>query len=245
MPSHLIKGKFMLETIGWVSIVVAFFCAIWIAVETARRPQAMGVMNVVWPVSGLYFSVVAVWAYYRLGRAKTAMAMGEMHHHGDHGEHGSGHGAEHGRLTWGQVAVGTSHCGAGCMLADVACEFAIGAMGITLLGSPLLASYGIDLAGAWVLGIVFQYFAIKPMRQVSAGEALAAAIKADTLSILAFQVGMYAWMALVYFVLFPAPHLTPFEPQYWLMMQVAMICGFATSFPVNWWLIRSGVKEAM
>lgn len=57
----------MLQTIGWVSIVVAVLCAIWIAVETARRPQAMGVMNVVWPVSALYFSVVAVWAYYRLG----------------------------------------------------------------------------------------------------------------------------------------------------------------------------------
>ncbi len=36
----------------------------------------------------------------------------------------------------------------------------------------------------------------KPMRDVSAGEALVAAIKADTLSILAFQVGMYGFMAL-------------------------------------------------
>jgi len=29
-------------------------------------------------------------------------------------------------------------------------------------------------------------------------------VKADTLSILSFQVGMYAWMALVFFKLFPA-----------------------------------------
>jgi hypothetical protein len=29
------------------------------------------------------------------------------------------------------------------------------------------------------------------------------------------------------------------------MMQIAMICGFATAYPVNAWLIRSGVKEAM
>jgi Domain of unknown function (DUF4396) len=228
----------VLETIGWVSIGVAVACALWIAVETARKPQAMGVMNIVWPVSALYFSVVAVWAYYRWGRAKTKEAMGTMHHHG-------GHEAGHHGPTWGQVAVGTSHCGAGCMLADVACDFAIGALGITLLGASLYAEYAIDLVAAWALGIVFQYLAIKPMGNLSVGEALAAAVKADTLSILSFQVGMYAWMAVVYFMLFPRPHLTPFEPQYWLMMQIAMICGFATAFPVNAWLIRSGIKEAM
>ena len=56
-----------------------------------------------------------------------------------------------------------------------------------------------------------------------------AAIKADTLSIVAFQVGMYGWMALVYFKLFPGPHLAAFDPRYWLMMQVAMVCGFVTT----------------
>jgi hypothetical protein len=29
------------------------------------------------------------------------------------------------------------------------------------------------------------------------------------------------------------------------MMQIAMIAGFATSYPVNWWLITTGVKEKM
>jgi hypothetical protein len=27
--------------------------------------------------------------------------------------------------------------------------------------------------------------------------------------------------------------------------EIAMLAGFATTYPVNWWLIRSGVKEAM
>jgi hypothetical protein len=153
--------------------------------------------------------------------------------------------AKHAPPTLSQVAVGTSHCGAGCMLADVGAEFAIAAAGLTLFGSVLWAEYTIDFAAAWALGIVFQYFAIKPMRDLSPGQAIVAAIKADTLSILAFQVGMYAWMALVFFKLFPRPHLTPFHPGYWLMMQVAMICGYATSLPMNWWLIRAGLKEKM
>jgi len=28
-------------------------------------------------------------------------------------------------------------------------------------------------------------------------------------------------------------------------MQWAMIGGFITSYPVNWWLIRAGIKESM
>jgi putative flippase GtrA len=201
----------------------------------------MAVMNVVWPVSALYFSVVAVWAYFHAGRAKSKAA---MHSAGGHRENRS-HEKESAEPTFWQVAIGTSHCGAGCMLADVASEFTIAACGITLLGSVLWAEYAIDLAAAWMLGIVFQYFAIKPMRELSAGGALLAAIKADTLSITAFQVGMYSWMALTFFVLFPHPHLTPWDPRYWLMMQIAMICGFMTSYPVNRWLIRKGIKEAM
>ncbi|MES2221456.1 MAG: DUF4396 domain-containing protein [Acidobacteriota bacterium] len=34
------------------------------------------------------------------------------------------------------------------------------------------------------------------MRHLPVGQAVVAAIKADTLSIVAFQIGMYAWMAL-------------------------------------------------
>ena len=233
----------MLHTVALISIVIAVLCAIGIAMDEFHRPQKMGVMNVVWPVTALYFSVFAVWAYARFGRAKPSAEQKPMQTGGM--QHG---GQSHDRPDpdWSQIAKGTSHCGAGCMIADVGSEFGIAAAGITLFGSMLWAEYAIDFAAAWALGIVFQYFAIRPMRQdLSAAGAVLAAIKADTLSILCFQVGMYAWMALTYFVLFPAPHLTPFQPAYWLMMQIAMVLGFLTSYPMNRWLIRRGLKEAM
>ena len=230
----------MLKVFAWISLGIAFVCALLIVADETRRPQKMAIMNVVWPISALYFSVLAVWAYLRWGRAKTKSAMKQEKHGGS----GDGHDRKEDPSP-SQVAVGTSHCGAGCTIADVACEFAIAAAGITLLGSVLWAEYVIDFAVAWAVGIVFQYFSIKPMRNLSPGEGIVAAIKADTLSILAFQVGMYGWMALVYFVLFPEPHLKPFDARYWLMMQIGMICGFATSYPMNWWLIWAGLKEAM
>lgn len=35
------------------------------------------------------------------------------------------------------------------------------------------------------------------------------------------------------------------SPVFWLAMQVAMLAGFVTACPVNWWLIRAGIKEQM
>jgi len=74
-------------------------------------------------------------------------------------------------------------------------------------------------------------------------QAIVAAINAVTLSIIAFQVGMYAFMAFTYFVLFPSPHLDAFDPRCWFMMQIAMICAFAAGFPMNRRLIRAASKK--
>lgn len=229
----------MLLEIAWISLAVAFACALIIAVDEARHPQAMGVMNLVWPITALYLSVFALWGYFNFGRNKG----GQSHHHGMH--HEMGEQKQPSSPNWKQIAMAASHCGAGCAPADVVCEFGIYFAGITLFGSDLGTKYVIDFAGAWLLGIVFQYFSIQPMRHLPMGQAVGEAIKADTLSIAAFQVGMYAWMALSYFVFFPAPHLRPVQPQFWLMMQVAMVCGFLTTAPMNRWLVSKGIKEAM
>ncbi|MEG9435574.1 DUF4396 domain-containing protein [Edaphobacter sp. HDX4] len=196
----------------------------------------MSVMNLVWPITALYFGPIAVWAYLQFGRARKGPAM--PHKEGGHQE-------KEKPVTWNQVALATSHCGAGCTIADVLTEFTLFGLGVTLLGSKLWASFAWDLAAAWLLGVIIQYFSIKPMRNLSVKEGIVAAVKADTLSILAFQVGMYAWMALVYFKLFPSPHLEPIQPEYWLMMQIGMICGFLTSYPMNRWLVEAGLKEKM
>jgi hypothetical protein len=216
----------MLPIVAWASLAVAFFCAMLIVVDELRRPQKMMVMNIVWPITALYGSVFALWAYFRVAAH-------------------AGHAREEGAPTWGDAALSDTHCGAGCMLGDIVAEFAVFAFGLTLFGMALYASFAVDLAAAWLVGIVFQYFSIKPMSHLSSGQALAAAIKVDTLSILAFQVGMYLWMALTRLVLFPKPQLLPDEAVFWFMMQIAMICGFLTALPMNLWLLRKGVKHSM
>lgn len=226
-----------LERLAWLSIGLALASAIIIALNEVRKPQKMRIMNVVWPVTALYLSGLALWAHFAISSKSNRHRMESMEDEGSFDK----------SPTLAGVAIGTSHCGAGCMLADILSEFTLAATGFTILGSMLWTSYIVDFVIAWVMGIVFQYLAIKPMRpELSRGAALWNAVKADTLSILAFQIGMYAFMALVHLKLFTGSHhLSAFRPEYWMMMQAAMICGFATSFPMNWLLTKMGLKESM
>jgi hypothetical protein len=83
------------------------------------------------------------------------------------------------------------------------------------------------------------------MRGLSLRKGLIVAAKADIASLTAFEIGLFGWMALMTFVFFPSPHLTPASPVYWFLMQIGMVAGFFASWPVNTWLIRVGIKEAM
>ena len=108
----------------------------------------------------------------------------------------------------------------------------------------MFAAWAIDFVVAFALGIVFQYFTIAPMRGLGLADGIKAAVKADTLSLTSWQVGMYGWMAIVTFLIF-GRELDKTGPVFWFMMQIAMLIGFLTAFPVNWWLIRAGLKERM
>jgi hypothetical protein len=224
-----------LVAIAWTSLGLAAVCALIIVIDIAAgRRQHMAVMNVVWPLTALYGGPLALWAYFSFGRGMKPMPAHE-HHEMNHPKH----------PMWQSALVGSTHCGAGCMLGDVLVEGGLFLLAASaLLGSALLTSYVLDFIAAYLLGMVFQYFAIVPMRKLSPGEGIRAAIKADTFSLIAFQIGMYAWMA-VYQKLIFHPSLHADSPVYWFMMQIGMLAGLATTYPMNWLLIRRGVKEAM
>jgi hypothetical protein len=198
-----------------------------------RYRQQMKVMEAVWPITALYFGPAAVWAYRAWGRPKTQRWQAE-------------HGDPPAQPRYASTAVSVSHCGAGCTLGDIVAELVIFAIGATIAGVALPAEYIGDYVAALGLGIAFQYFAIASMRRLSLRAGLIEAAKADVASLTAFEVGLFCSMALMFSVFFPAPHhLRPDSPTYWFLMQVGMMAGFFTSWPVNSWLIRAGIKEAM
>jgi len=73
-------------------------------------------------------------------------------------------------------------------------------------------------------------------------------VKADALQLTAWRIGMYGFMALAQFAYFQPLIGEPIDvntPEFQFTMQIAMFCGFVTSYPVNWWLIEAGIKERM
>lgn len=231
-----------LTILAWISLLLALVCAAAIAFDEMRHPQKMAVMNLVWPLTALYGSAAALWGYFAIGRGMTGEAI--QQHPGSHGSekaknpHASAPG-------WRQIALSASHCGAGCMLADIVGENWVFAQKWQIAGQTLFADYAVTLGLAWLLGVAFQYGSIQPMQHLPPGKALLAAIRADTLSIVFYQIGMYGWMAMVYFLLFPAPHLEPNSPVFWFLMQIGMAAGFLSACPVNAWLLGRGLKETM
>lgn len=244
-----------LTTLSVLMLGLGGACALIIAVHLALgHKQQMWIMNLVWPLTALFGTVVSLWAYFRYGRlaehAKACKARAK-----DETPPSK-------KLTPFpiMVAKGTAHCGAGCTLGDVCAEFvalsfptiAIG-LGWTSLfpeghHGKIFAVWILDFLFAFAFGVWFQYLTIKPMRDLSPAQGLVQALKADTLSLAAWQLGMYGFMAFAHFFVFVRvwnAEITPSMPEFWFAMQIAMLFGFATSYPVNWRLIRSGVKEAM
>ncbi len=232
------------------ALMLGALCALVALVDVVRHPQHMGVMNVVWPVVALFAGPLALWGYFTYGRLaahekmKPAMDKGET--------------PPSKKLTPFPVMVGkgAAHCGSGCTLGDICAEwlcFGVPAIAVwfgyrSIFPDKIFAVWIVDYIFAYGFGVVFQYFTIAPMRGLSFWPGIWAAVKADTLSLTAWQVGMYGFMALAQFYFFRTligAKLEVNSPEFWFMMQLAMLAGFVTAYPVNWWLIEAGIKEKM
>ncbi|HEX4079612.1 MAG TPA: DUF4396 domain-containing protein [Rhizomicrobium sp.] len=209
----------MLDILSWISLGSGFLTAALIALDVRGHPQRMRIMNIVWPVTGLYFPLAGLWFYRTLGKP---MAVDQP--------------CRHRQPRWKSTFLSAAHCGSGCVLGDVAGAPIVFASGRLLFGSRLFAEYAVEFALAYAFGIAFQFLAIREMRDSSPADAALDAVKADTLSLIAFEVGMFGWMALVHYLLLPG-HPGADTIVFWFMMQIAMVLGFLTTYPANWLLV--------
>lgn len=228
-----------LGVLAWVTIASGFVTAAAIVYDMygRGRRQAMRVMEAVWPITALYLGPLGWVAYARLGRPVPATPMPHTPSH-----HMSMQGEEP-LPGWRGTIVTATHCGAGCALGDVIGEWLVFATAFTIAGTALWGEYIVDFAFGYAFGIGFQYWAIKPGSTLTPRAALLHAIEADTLSVIAFEAGMFAWMAFFQRALFP--QLMPNDPSYWLMMQIAMVIGLFATYPAQIVLINRGIKERM
>ncbi|PFG64507.1 uncharacterized protein DUF4396 [Thioclava sp. ES.031] len=217
--------------LSWLSLAVGVLSFLYLLVQMRRNPPHMAIMAWVWPICGLFGGPLVIWLHGRF----------------------PGHGNAPFPVS---VAKGTLHCGAGCTLGDILAENLALAVPAVLIafGWPgfwedkIFAVWGLDYVFALAIGIVFQYFSIAPMRGLGLVKGLKEAAKADVASLTSWQVGMYGMMAIFQFAVFKGlwgAEINAADPEFWFAMQIAMMAGFVTAYPVNWLLIRKGIKEEM
>ena len=240
------SSMYWLDLIAETYIGICVLCCLFIISKQRRRPvPMMRVMLLVWPIITLWAGPLGIWAYETSNRRMPShdgdggarhdmsdmhmeMPMQPMHSHTPH---------------WKSVMMGTLHCGAGCTLADLAGPFLFRMAPFVLFGSSLYGEWAVDYVLALIIGVFFQYAGLASMSHDRGLSLWFRAFKVDFLSLTAWQVGMYGWMAIAVFLL--VGPMSPDQPVFWLMMQISMVCGFITAYPMNWWLIRIGIKSAM
>lgn len=217
-----------LRWLAWTSIILAASAALIISADIiAGRRQKMAVMNFVWPITALYFGPSPSGSTGSSGEARHRPANPILE------RKPFGNNVRRRQPLWSWLRHG-GFCWrmAGFPERVRYCRF-------RALGG-LCSRFSV---------CIFTGYLISVLRHCSDAElvgwpGIVAAIKADTISLASFEIGMFAWMAFSGKVVFRS-RLEPNQMPYWFSMQIAMVVGFATAFPANWWLIRKRIKEAM
>src|SRR5699024_5693586 len=165
----------MLVLISWITLGIGLVSSLIIIVDVIKHPQIMKVMNIVWPINGWFLGPLALWTYFKWGRLKAKNLN-----------------LEDKRGKPAKVFVSTSHCSAGCTVVDAIGVPIVALTALTIAGSTLFAHYTIEFILAFAFGIVFQFFAIFPMnKKQGIMRTIKEAVKADSLALTAFEIGMF------------------------------------------------------
>lgn len=238
------SSRYWLDLIAETYVGICVLCCLFIISKQRRRTAPMmRVMLLVWPIITLWAGPLGIWAYETSNQRVPFHDDGAVHDMpGMHMEIPVQPTHSH-TSHWKSVMTGTLHCGAGCTLADLLGSLLFRMASFILFGSSLYGEWAVDYVLALIIGVFFQYAGLSSMNHNRGLSLWIRAFKADFLSLTAWQVGMYGWMAIAVFLL--VGPMSPDQPVFWLMMQLSMFCGFITAYPMNWWLMRTGIKNAM
>lgn len=220
-----------LTPVSWFFVGLAVVSAAFIAYDIYGRGyrQRVGPMNAVWSATGLYLGPLAVWAYLRHGRPRSQKWQAE---------HG---GAPQTDLS-GAAVTGGIPGGVASLVGHVIGVPLIVLSGLTLAGLDLWAMIAAVAVIATVLLFAYEYFfSTVPARRLAGGQGLGVAALISFATVLAFDVGMGGWMLLLHFG-WVMPAVT--DVTFVFLMQVGLVLGFLTGYPMVRLLLARGVKTA-
>ena len=140
---------------------------------------------------------------------------------------------------WRQALGSTMHCVAGD---------GIGILAGAVIGGFLMLPPALDVAMEYLLGFtfglgIFQALFMRDMVGGSYSRALAAAFIPELTSMNCLMAGMIP-VAMVLKAWVPGSD-NPATPRFWFIMSMALLVGFITAYPMNWWLVARKLKHGM
>jgi hypothetical protein len=140
---------------------------------------------------------------------------------------------------WRQVLGSTMHCVAGDGVGILA-----GAVIASLFHLPRVADITLEYALGFGFGwSVFQSLFMRGMAGGSYIRALSSTFFPELLSMNCLMAGMVPAMTLAMKSV-PASR-NPSGPAFWFIMSMALLVGFITAYPMNWWLVSRHMKHGM
>jgi len=140
---------------------------------------------------------------------------------------------------WRQVLGSTMHCVAGDGLGIMA-----GAVIASLLHLPRAADIALEYALGFGFGwSIFQSLAMRGMAGGSYRRSLSITLFPELLSMNFLMAGMVPMMTFGMKSV-SAAH-DPLRPEFWFIMSMALLVGFITAYPMNWWLVSHHMKHGM
>ncbi len=142
-------------------------------------------------------------------------------------------------VRWRQVLGSTMHCVAGDGVGILA--GAVVASYFTL-SRPLeiVLEYGLGFVFGWT---IFQALFMRDMAGGSYRRALGSTFLPEFLSMNLVMTGMLLISSLGRIAV--GIPFSPLTPVFWFVMSMALLAGFVTAYPMNWWLVARGLKHGM
>ncbi len=208
-----------LTVVALIFLGLGFLCAGVILYDVFGRGyrQRTKAMEAVWPITAIYFGPLALLAYFRWGRPQSR-------------EWQEKQGERPQRSFSVEAVLETIPGGAASFVGHLIAVPLVLLLGLTIAGRDIWPMIILIAVIALPLLFAFEYF--------FTGKGIGAALLTSAVAIIAFDLGMGVAMLFVHFVLmFP-----PTTIAFWFVMQIGLILGFATAYPVVLGMVRRATK---
>ena len=211
-----------IDTFLWIWFALTAASVVYVAWDLFTSTPEMKVMKWGWILVTLYTGVVGLAVYWLSCREPAP---------GSHEKFVA--------PLWKQSVGSTIHC-----LAGDATGIIVAAATTNLLGLPMWLDSVVEYVAGFFVGLlIFQALFMKDMLGGSYWDAVKGTILAEWLSMNAVMAGMIPVMIVL--MTRDMTAMEPTSPRFWGIMSLATLVGAGLAFPINWWLVKNGLKHGM